>query len=188
MVLLLGMLWFWLVLVGLVVWFACEAWESNEWPAVYLAVCLAFSMYWYPEFIVWMKSHVVHILLGIPVYFVIGLAWSFIKWIILIYDKKDEVQKQIADIQRKEKYNIERYISAGTSRTEQDYIIFNYPDLLKPPSAGNRKSSIVHWICYWPTSIAWFLLSDLVRKIGNFFYRMFSNKYQSISNKIFKQL
>jgi hypothetical protein len=61
-------------------------------------------------------------------------------------------------------------------------------DLLKyiTPVASQNKATITRFIAYWPTSVLWFALSDVVREIMETLYRMFGGLYQKLANSMFK--
>jgi hypothetical protein len=53
-------------------------------------------------------------------------------------------------------------------------------------SMAELKSSILYWICYWPTSLLWYLLSDLVKEIADEIFRRMQGFYQKVWDAVWK--
>jgi hypothetical protein len=56
------------------------------------------------------------------------------------------------------------------------------------PLASRHKSSIMFWIGYWPFSVIWFLISDLVREFAEFVYNKIAGTFQRLSDRMFSNL
>jgi len=197
--------WFWIVFVMFILLLWCEAFEANIFPIWCLII--GFGLLWYVDALPsydTIKSNMVYIVAAIPAYFGLGFIWSFVKWIMFLYDKREEAQKELEAYKRRyrqylkdwEKESKQESSISGLEKpketipwTFEEYMdTKRYANYNTPPKAGDYKSRIVHWICYWPTSVIWFLISDMIKKIGNFLFQMFSGWYQKLSNKIFSDL
>lgn len=44
------------------------------------------------------------------------------------------------------------------------------------------------WIGYWPFSVIWFLISDLVREFAEFVYNKVAGTFQRLSDRMFADL
>lgn len=60
-------------------------------------------------------------------------------------------------------------------------------DLVKyiTPAASKNKATIIQRITYWPTSLLWFAISDVVREIAETVYRIIGGNYQKLANSMF---
>lgn len=60
-------------------------------------------------------------------------------------------------------------------------------DLIKyvTPVASKNKVIIIQRITYWPTSLLWFAISDVVREAAETVYRVIGGNYQKLANSMF---
>ena len=147
-------------------------------------------------------------------YFVIGTAWSFIKWFSFVQRKADEyVEKRVkylTDVNTRDTRGMDKF----SDKTELEYpelatITDNtpVPENLKSdfkqylfdqyyiyrsddndsiiPSAFAFKSKITNWVIWWPTSALWTLLSDPMVRIANWIFSRLKGTYQLIAMKSF---
>lgn len=56
------------------------------------------------------------------------------------------------------------------------------------PKVSNNKEAIILWIMYWPMSMIWFVISDLMRDLAEAAYNSVATMFQSISDRMFKNL
>ena len=87
-------------------------------------------------------------------------------------------------------YSTLAYLVIGILYSFLKYYLF----LLKQKDNGASKNlaskiayeRIATWIVYWPLSLIWTLLSDLLTRLVNKFIAMFKGIYDSILNHVFK--
>jgi len=53
-------------------------------------------------------------------------------------------------------------------------------------SVTELKGNILYWICYWPTSLLWFLVSDFIKEIANALFRRLQGYYQWAWDSVWK--
>lgn len=56
------------------------------------------------------------------------------------------------------------------------------------PQASNNKGSIIMWITYWPISVIWYIIGDLMKDLGLALYKMVGGNFQKMSDAKFKTL
>lgn len=49
-----------------------------------------------------------------------------------------------------------------------------------------NKEKIITWIIVWVPSMAWFLVNDPIRRVGNFIYDRLHSTYKSMADKIIR--
>ncbi len=105
------------------------------------------------------------------VYYVgVGVLWSFPKWYFYLRSVKTIITE-----------------SRDSYKNERDWLSYNEQRFGGiPPRVGRHKAKIISWIAYWPFSILWTLLDDLLTKIVTEIYNSLSGLYQKISNKMFE--
>ena len=193
---------FWFVLVGLAVfsWLVFLTEKESNWLASF--VLLGF---------VWIVTSVngfsivaepVTTLKWAGVYLALGVVWSFVKWFIFLFGKRDELKKY------KEEY-IKRFAPAlqadGTFSPEDvdDFVKFlndqgqytpkksqmsrtrlQGPQDLIPLVSDNVKD-LTRWVAWWPFSIAWTLLNDFLHKLVRGVVRVCEGAYNSLSRSMF---
>ncbi len=59
---------------------------------------------------------------------------------------------------------------------------------IKIPMASDNKALIVSWISHWPISAIWTIITDPIKKLINFFFEQVKFIFQSMSNRIFKNV
>jgi hypothetical protein len=106
-------------------------------------------------------------------YFVVGSIWSVGKWAFWLNKSKRRIEDLLANNPGRKLKDLStdlRHLKLPTSF---------------PPKVGDYKSRIIGWITLWPASVAWTLLNDPVRWIGEQIYAHLGGMMQRISNRIF---
>jgi hypothetical protein len=121
----------------------------------------------------WIAANPVETVAWVVGYFAAGSAWSVGKWWFWLNKSKRRINDLLAN-------------NPGKSLKD---IAYNFRSLNLPtsfpPKVGDYKSRIIGWITLWPASVAWTLLNDPVRWIGEQIYAHLGGMMQRISNKIF---
>jgi len=105
------------------------------------------------------------LLVGILIYVGVGIAWSFVKWLFLLIDYKNDVSKQ-------------KYTYPSNHYHESAYKI------LLIPKASDNKSAIIAWMVYWPCSVFWTCLNKPFVAI----YNVLASSYDRLAKYILGDL
>src|SRR4051812_37866594 len=149
---------FWLLVVVLFV--ACEVSTVNEthWGWLWLlifGVVLTWGFHSNP--FAWMLNNVGTTMIYSGIYLAIGVVWGFAKWYFHIKNAHDNIMD-------KEKALRDDYIAKQASTTP-----FNgtFTDYLTGrgyiPLASQNKEKISVWMFWWPFSVFWTMLDDVLR-------------------------
>lgn len=191
---LLATFWFWLIVIEIVILFTCVARETTGWATLSI-IAFGCLLYWAGgvDFITYFREHPGWLYYGIPGYFLIGFGWSLFRWVTFLLDRRTKVREQKERFCESKGFNKHIALTQKAvdsklldQETLNDWKGSVWPrDLLSKPKARNYKYKIVGWLAYWPFSLVWYVVDDLVRKIANTIYNLVQGLYQSISNKIF---
>jgi hypothetical protein len=118
-------------------------------------------------------------------YIVVGLLWSWLKWWLFI-SKIAEKMKDSWQIFLK-KNALPADTKTLTPRQNEEWDTHRSYDLKKPLFSEN-KGKITIWVTYWPLSLVWSLLNDLIKKLIHQIVIRFRKIYEGISNKAFKDM
>lgn len=189
----LGTFWFWvLVAVHFCVLLALIEYEKTGW-ATFTMIATFAALYFLGDF------NVITAALRNPGltaalaggYFAAGTAWSVAKWWFFVRRCREDYDKQKAEFLRhngiegtaipdnlKTKWKESLGYGYGrNSHRRSDNVI---------PKAGDHKSRIMAWMCYWPWSMVWTLINDPVKRVFKQIYLQIQGIMQSISNRAFR--
>jgi len=195
---LLATFWFWLIAVEIIILFVCMARDSGAFATVSLVV-FAPLLYWGGgvDFVTWFGQNPEYLYYGIPGYFVVGLGWALLKWVLLLVDKREELKENQASFRKKHALPddvalTQKSVSSGhldkeTLKKWRGRDVYPGP-LTAIPKARDYKYKIINWLSYWPFSMLWSLVDDFVRRISKAIYNLVHDLFQSIANKIFGDL
>jgi len=119
--------------------------------------------------------------IGIPVYFLSGTIWAFVKWFLYVRRDVGEYKKnRLAFLERN-----------GIKNPTIDMMV---PDPLKIswakgyktaiPQVRHYKGEILTWMTLWPFSFVWTIIDEPWRYI----YDTVANTLQRISNSIYREV
>jgi hypothetical protein len=123
--------------------------------------------------ILWVESNPYGTVAYVVGYFVVGSIWSVGKWAFWLNKSKRRIQDLLAEWPNHKLKDLSSQLRAQKLPTSF------------PPKVGDYKSRIIGWITLWPASVAWTLLNDPVRWIGEQIYAHLGGMMQRISNRIF---
>lgn len=192
-----GTIWFWaLLVVHTFVILALIEHEKAGWATITMIATFA-VLHFFGDFNV--VSAAIHnpltALAVVAGYFAAGTAWAVAKWWFYVgrcreqYDelkarfleRKGVAGPAIPDALKKEwKEHLSQDYEFGRRvgrRFSSDSVI---------PKAGEHKGRITTWMCYWPWSMVWTLLSDWVKRLWNQIYLQIKGLLQSIANRQFR--
>jgi len=161
-----------IIAICLVELFILLALTENEWgsvAAVTLVITLGVLQFWqHVDILGFVQTHALEVAGGAVVYFAVGILWSIIKWYWYVGDEVNRVKDQRSANQSDEswKEELKRRI----------------------PSPARYKDRIMRWIGYWPISVFWFVVHDLVMDVLNFLYNRFAGVYRKITEAAITRL
>lgn len=127
---------------------------------------------------VWIAANQMLLIYCLIGYFIIGIMWAIAKWYFYVLDRRDEALIIKEDHPSLNREDLIRKITTST----------RYNDLSFPPNAKEHKADFLRWSSYWPLSITWSLLNDIISRIWTTIYSYITGILQKISNKIFKEI
>jgi hypothetical protein len=194
-----GSFWFWALIIAEVAWvFGFVKYERGG-PAFAGLVVLALVLWLLGDFNVfaWIWANPWELLAGVGVYLGLGVVWSLAKWRLVcteIRDKFYEVRTKFL-----EDNNLgdavptdwsDRWLEELNNTTWSDREdswsrrkIRAIKDVI--PLARNHKNYIMFWMGYWPISMFWFFLHDMIEKLFQRIYDFFAGMFQRIANGVF---
>lgn len=99
-------------------------------------------------------------------YLLVGAAWSIVRWWI-------EIRRLTAKLTKED------------SKDLSDYLLISYK---RQVSVENYKADIMSWIAYWPLSMFWTLVSDLVTNIYKHIYTSLKSIYAKINAPLINKI
>ena len=116
------------------------------------------------------KTFPIHLACAAIVYVLCGLGWSIFKWYWYVTKEVDKLKERYPkDYETKTKTwleALERYV----------------------PKPNSEKTRIIGWMGYWPLSLVWFLVDDIVKEIFNWLYYRFAAIYQKITDAAIRRV
>lgn len=179
-----GTFWFWgLLALETIVLLTCIEYEHGTFST--LSVVAFFTLlYFFGGFnaLQYGYQNPLKVLMYFGGYLGLGVLWSIGKW--WSYTSR---QREHYD-EAREKFLEERGNNGGMTdelRYEWEDYVEKYRIEYKP-KARNHKKRLVMWATYWPWSLAWTLLDDVVKRFLNFAIRKLQRVYQAISDYSFR--
>ena len=139
-------------------------------------------------------------------YAVIGVLWARFKWSLFISKRFEEIcimrdkhlrgagltleYIQSSSVTPEDLAEYIKHMRYQCSHTSSGPTILTLKELgaCLAPKAADNKGSIVMWITYWPISMLWFAIADLVREFGLAIYRAVSSHFQGMADSKFEKL
>ena len=180
-----GSFWFYVVTVSFFVWdiFLVEK-ENVFWGGLSLLVYLLFLQFWAKLDVFGTASENPLISsITILLYFILGFAWSFIKWWLFV---KESAEKCHVEMEKFFKGH-----EGELKNKREDDLKMNWERSFghtKKPEFAYHKNKITMWIIYWPFSFVWSFINDFVKRVINQLIEKVKFLYQKITDKSFKDL
>lgn len=196
--LVLGTLWFWLVLgaqsIAIVAFVEAGYGRGATGTALVTGVVLvAANGWWVP-----LKEHPWYALAALGGYVLVGVGYAVLKWWVYVRDRRVELDKRIKDTLGKSQ-SIEAWVAArqrpGYRSVEEDVGVKDFWATVerpsgyttvcsrKAPQAAQHKARIITWMSYWPWSATWTLVNDPVRRIFRTLYHEIAGQLQRIADR-----
>jgi hypothetical protein len=183
-----GTFWFWaLCLVELVVLLCCVAQEHGVGATVSLLVFGALLQLCGDANIVGYVVHHPHwILVGAGGYFLIGVAWAFIKWRWLIYDQKTAYLEKRTTWLRQQGSATPQTLTDEYKNAWIREVANSWPKIeSQTPIVTESKARIMRWMSFWPVSMSWALIDDFVLRIFTTIYNRIHGRLQAMADAAF---
>lgn len=153
--------------------------------------------------IAWIAANPWGFLSIIGLYFVIGAIWGVIKWTFYNYKRLEQYENEKSQFLRNHgvlntktvpenlKVDWNKYLTESSIWRISYTVGWGNPKQYKiqiAPIPWENKNRILTWMIYWPWSLLWSLLDDLVRNIFKRIQRMLNSFMEWISHIIFKHV
>ena len=130
------------------------------------------------------------------VYIIAGIAYGGFRWFRYAASILDKYGK--ARDEWKSNYNGGREPKSETEREKlRDYatrVVEMGRGRSLPPKVTEHKSAVVTWMAYWPLSLTWMLIDDLIfglwrtlTRLYEYIYSQLGGTFQAISDKLFSK-
>ena len=176
-----GSTWGWVIFfVGFITVTALVENDKGFWAAfsiIFVSLALLFpKLDKIVSFVAHNPGKVALIILG---YFVAGTAWSFVKWVLLLAERRERYNETKAKVLK----------NAGVTELTPELartLINRLTTYEVVPQVKEHKSDILMWMTYWPFSGLWTLINDPVRRIFQWIFVGIKSSLQKISDRMFK--
>lgn len=175
---------FWVIVIAFLI--ACEFSTVNEshwsfaWLIIFLGV-LAWGSTFNP--FAWMWHNPGTTLMAAALYIVVGVGWGFVKWMFHLHNEKDYIEANLADY--KTQYNQALItVHSPFNGTFTDYL--ESRKLIS--RAAKNKYLISIWMLWWPFSVLWTALHDVLRRFYNWVIEKYLYLFDKINVSVFGSL
>lgn len=126
-------------------------------------------------------------------YFVVGTAWSVVKWFLFALKRKEEY------LEAKEHWRVEDEQREAFDRDRQNLVKTGptkWEDSARRAGFLNRKGTLVPlvrenkervmlWMVYWPWSALWTIINDPIKRLFRHIFNMIQDALQVVANRVF---
>jgi hypothetical protein len=177
-----GMLFWFFVLVTFIM---CEftVVRESHLSLLWLGI-FAFILYWgyHINVVTWTANNFSTAVIYTLSYLGIGLLWGFIKWTFHLKNARDDIMKNEVGYRRQyetAKLPPNAFEGSFTDYLEGSWII---------PVAATNKEKISVWMIWWPFSLFWTLLHDIVGRMYDALIKHYLFLFDRINKMIFGSL
>lgn len=197
--------WILLVLSSIAIIASIEN-DSPSWATSTIALMFAI-LYFFSDFSVRYTWHfdwrfAATYLIG---YIIIGIVWSVFKWLLSLSARRERWDEAVSEYKKQNQIDPKTVVSKKDPALIE-YMKVNHREFLIVPNSsvwapsGNlnsayleprpepNKARIILWMTYWPWSILWSLLDDIIRGIGRNLYRWLKSLYESMATWMFSDI
>jgi hypothetical protein len=191
-----GGFWFWSLLVvsTILVVASIEA-DNVVWATITLVVgFLLLGVFGNFNILSYIWNHPGGSALWVLGYFAAGASWSVIKWTFYVLNRKDKYMEYRAKWLEAHDLEGAKEIPEDHKEDFAKHMENNYnaehdgEALNKRPRASKHKARIATWVSYWPWSMLWSLLGDVLKRFGKWTFTLFHDLYESISKKAYESV
>jgi hypothetical protein len=158
--------WSLIILWAIAVIYCVETKGRGElgWSSFWTVALLAVLYFSNKQHLLPMLSNADYLFLFIVGYLVVGIGWSFFRWL--------------------------KFVKAEFRRWKKDAETNNYKKENKAhyiPTAGDNIDQLTAWLIFWPFSVIRYIVGDLLRDLGEMFVRTLGKAYDRIAINAFKE-
>lgn len=186
------LLWL-LLLVDFIIVTALVEHEEGIWATVVtVGSIIGLNYLWKLSLLTTIKIHPLYTAGLIASYFAIGIGWSTFKWVLFLrkntFKYSDFKAKFLSDKKTTEltpalaAEMIDSLSEFNRYKGEEEKVNSGTPQFRE------HKGTLTRWSTYWPFSMVGFALNDVIRKAWAHIVNSLSGMYQSISNRIYKDV
>jgi len=143
----------------------------------------------------------------------LGITWGFIKWFVFLHKRRRKYEdaklawlreeglldaKEIPE-ELKKKWTLYLLNSDEWSRPKKPFVPVHRWDaklskdindrvLTVRPRAWENKTKIITWMAFWPWSLFWYLLGDLLYDLWNRIYAWLGDLFEQMSKHVFRNV
>jgi len=143
----------------------------------------------------------------------LGITWGFVKWFAFLHKRRRKYEdakltwlreqglldaKDVPE-ELKEKWTLWLLNSNDWSRRKVAFVPANKWDtepavdptervLTVRPRAWENKTKIITWMAFWPWSLFWYLLGDLLHDLWNRIYSWLGDLFEQMSKHVFRNI
>jgi len=170
------------LLVGLVVAFFAGAWEKYWLSTIALTIAFCVSGLTFSAIGAFVVANTALVVAGALSFVVVGILWSFFKWFRFCRAKANLGKEEIAQRFR----NAERYQNPHDAcEVDSQEKRLNFMLRFKP-NVRYELDRIAGWIAFWPLSIFWTIVTELLRDVFVDVAKFFKKQYQTITDRAFQ--
>jgi hypothetical protein len=122
----------------------------------------------------------------LAIYLAFGIGYGMFKWYRYL-------RVLLADyaVKRAEYLKSNKLVEADMTKSEREYMVAALSQKIVgrgrslPPKVSEHKSRVTTWMAYWPLSLTWMLLDDLVIGIWEWTYNRVADILQGLSARVF---
>jgi hypothetical protein len=209
-----GTIWFFLLTIAwILTMFYCIEKESNISSTIWVIVYLLFLQFLVKvDFLYAIIHHPIKSSLCILGYIVIGFIWSFVRWWIFVNKEAEGYQKARFNFLTRTRQELERRferlhdtpyknkpLSEALKELENITLDTKIPDFLKTewksivsssqlPKVSDNKAKISLWVMYWPVSLVWSFINDLIKKLVRSLITQLRVVYEGITKLVYRRM
>lgn len=193
---LIGTFWFWALIAVEFFWLLACLHQENGWGIGLSLLGLGAILWLFGDFNVfaWIWTNPILMLECAAGYLLIGVGWSLSRWKMFCVDVREVLQETRSEFLRDKKITEitdehrddwrDRLRNATWPHTQKSWrSIDSIDDII--PQAGEHKGTIMYWMGYWPLSMLWFFLHDMIERFFTAIYRKLKRLFQSIAQATF---
>lgn len=179
-----GGFWFWILAAGEVFClFVCIA-KDRGTPATISVIVFAtlMALFGGPNVFRFARDHPVSFSLWVGGYIVAGTIWAIVKWWFFVRKVRRKYDDAKSKFLKGKGFNV-MVIPPELREDWRRTIGFGFG---APPQAREHKGDILFWMTFWPFSLTWTLVDDVITRIFEEIYEALHSFLQSISNRAFR--
>jgi hypothetical protein len=173
-------IWTFVCLALMVVGFFAGAWEAYWLTAVALIGAFSFSNLTFQGTWAFIAANP-GIVVGCGILFLaVGVVWSFFKWYRFVKTAAEHAKERLELEVTMYRPNAGFSYKVDTEEGRQQFMNN------AKPWVSRYKARIAGWIAFWPLSMLWTVLTELLRDVFERIVEFFKGHYQRIVDKAFQ--